>query len=164
MQSLWRCGAVRNMKWFLPGLMCMLLAGASMAQKAHSFEVRNGQFIYDNQPVQIHSGEMHYARIPAPYWRHRLKMVKAMGLNTVATYVFWNYHNPAPGVWDFTTGSHNITEFLRIAKEEGLFVILRPGPYACAEWEFGGYPWWLSKDTSLVIRTYNQPFLDSCKV
>jgi beta-galactosidase len=164
MHSSWRRGLVLNMKCFLPVLICMLLAGASMAQKAHSFEVKNGQFIYDDQPVQIHSGEMHYARIPAAYWRHRLKMVKAMGLNTVATYVFWNYHNPAPGVWDFTTGSHNITEFLRIAKEEGLFVILRPGPYACAEWEFGGYPWWLSKDTSLVIRSYNQPFLDSCKV
>jgi beta-galactosidase len=135
-----------------------------MAQKAHSFEVKNGQFIYDGQPVQIHSGEIHYARIPAAYWRHRLKMIKAMGLNTVATYVFWNYHNPTPGVWDFTTGSHNIKEFLRIAKEEGLFVILRPGPYACAEWEFGGYPWWLTKEPNLVIRSYNQPFLDSCKV
>jgi beta-galactosidase len=152
------------MRWLLFGLISVLICGAAMAQKAHSFEVKNGQFIYDGQPVQIHSGEIHYARIPAAYWRHRLKMVKAMGLNTVATYVFWNYHNPAPGVWDFTTGNHNIKEFLRIAKEEGLFVILRPGPYACAEWEFGGYPWWLSKEPKLVIRSYNQPFLDSCKV
>lgn len=149
---------------FLFGLIGLLIAGTALAQKAHSFEVKNGQFVYDGQPVQIHSGEMHYARIPAAYWRHRLKMIKAMGLNTVATYVFWNYHNTAPGVWDFTTGSHNIKEFLRIAKEEGLFVILRPGPYACAEWEFGGYPWWLTKDPNLVIRGYNQPFLDSCKV
>lgn len=152
------------MRWFLFGLIGLLITGNSLAQKAHSFEVKNGQFVYDGQPVQIHSGEMHYARIPAAYWRHRLKMIKAMGLNTVATYVFWNYHNTAPGVWDFTTGSHNIKEFLRIAKEEGLFVILRPGPYACAEWEFGGYPWWLTKDPNLVIRGYNQPFLDSCKV
>lgn len=150
-------------KWLLSALCSLLFTGASFAQTAHSFEIKNGQFLYDNKPVQIHSGEMHYARIPAPYWRHRLKMMKAMGLNTVATYVFWNYHNPSPGVWDFTTGSHNIREFLRIAKEEGLFVILRPGPYACAEWEFGGYPWWLLKDTSLVVRSYNQPFLDSCK-
>lgn len=151
------------MRGFLFGLIALLISGTAIAQKAHSFEVTNGQFIYDGHPVQIHSGEMHYARIPAPYWRHRLKMIKAMGLNTVATYVFWNYHNPAPGVWDFTTGSHNIREFLRIAKEEGLFVILRPGPYACAEWEFGGYPWWLTKDKNLVIRANNQPFLDSCK-
>ncbi|HUP14048.1 MAG TPA: beta-galactosidase, partial [Niastella sp.] len=152
------------MRWFLFGLVSMLIFTTAVAQKAHLFEVKNGQFIYEGQPVQIHSGEMHYARIPAAYWRHRLKMIKAMGLNTVATYVFWNYHNPAPGVWDFTTGSHNIKGFLRIAKEEGLFVILRPGPYACAEWEFGGYPWWLTKEKNLVIRAYNQPFLDSCKV
>ncbi len=145
-------------------IVALLLPVFSSAQTAHSFEVKNGQFLYDNRSVQIHAGEMHYARIPAPYWRHRLKMIKAMGLNTVATYVFWNYHNPSPGVWDFNTGSHNLAEFLRIAKEENLFVILRPGPYACAEWEFGGYPWWLLKDTSLVIRSYNKPFLDSCKV
>jgi beta-galactosidase len=150
-------------KRLLGGLLGILFTGTVIAQGNHSFEIKEGQFIYDNKPVQIHSGEMHYARIPAPYWRHRLKMIKAMGLNTVATYVFWNYHNPSPGVWDFKTGSHNIREFLRIAKEEGMFVILRPGPYACAEWEFGGYPWWLLKDTSLVVRAYNQPFLDSCK-
>jgi beta-galactosidase len=141
-----------------------LLCNTSTAQSTHTFEIKNGQFLYDNKPIQIHSGEMHYARIPAPYWRHRLKMLKAMGCNTVATYVFWNYHHPSPGVWDFSTGNHNLAEFLRIAKEENLFVILRPGPYACAEWEFGGYPWWLLKDSNLVIRSYNQPFLDSCKV
>jgi len=150
-------------KRWVSGLLGILFTGTVVAQGNHSFEIKDGQFIYDKKPVQIHSGEMHYARIPAPYWRHRLRMIKAMGLNTVATYVFWNYHNPSPGVWDFKTGSHNIREFLRIAKEEGMFVILRPGPYACAEWEFGGYPWWLLKDTSLVVRAYNQPFLDSCK-
>ncbi|THU41101.1 beta-galactosidase [Niastella caeni] len=165
MRSFWHRGPANNGKWFIQCLLyIVLIAGTSKAQTAHSFEVKGGQFLYDNKPVQIHAGEMHYARIPAPYWRHRLKMIKAMGLNTVATYVFWNYHNPSPGVWDFSTGSHNLAEFLRIAKEENLFVILRPGPYACAEWEFGGYPWWLLKDTSLVIRSYNQPFLDSCKV
>nr|GFC61048.1 hypothetical protein [Tanacetum cinerariifolium] len=87
-----------------------------------------------------------------------------MGLNTVATYIFWNYHHPTPGTWDFKTGSHNLPEFLKTAQEEGLFVILRPGPYACAEWEFGGYPWWLQQNKNLVIRANNQPFLDSCNV
>ena len=106
---------------------------------------------------------MHFARIPKAYWRQRLQMLKAMGMNTVATYVFWNYHETAPGVWDFKTDSRNIAEFIRTAQQVGLFVILRPGPYACAEWEFGGYPWWLEKNPDLVIRTYNQPFLDSCK-
>lgn len=133
------------------------------AQK-QTFEIKNGQFLDKGKPVQIHSGEMHYARIPKPYWRHRLQMLKAMGLNTVATYVFWNYHNTAPGVWDFTSENRNLAEFVKLAKEEGLYVILRPGPYACAEWEFGGYPWWLQKNKDLVIRTNNKPFLDSCKV
>ena len=120
--------------------------------------------MYDGKPVQIHSGEMHYARIPHEYWRQRLQMIKAMGLNTVATYVFWNFHETAPGVWDFTTGNHNIKEFIKLAGDEGLMVILRPGPYACAEWEFGGYPWWLAKNKELVIRTNNKPFLDSCNM
>jgi len=136
----------------------------SFAQAKHSFEIKNGNFLYDGKPVQIHSGEMHFARVPKAYWRQRLQMIKAMGLNTVATYVFWNYHETSPGVWDFKTENRNIAEFVKLAGEEGLMVILRPGPYACAEWEFAGYPWWLQKEKSLVIRANNQPFLDSCKV
>ncbi len=135
----------------------------SFAQQKHTFEIKDGNFVYDGKPIQIHSGEMHFARVPKPYWKHRLQMMKAMGLNTVATYVFWNYQETSPGVWDWKTGNHNIAEFIKTAQEVGLFVILRPGPYACAEWEFGGYPWWLQKEKDLVIRSYNKPFLDSCK-
>ena len=130
----------------------------------HIFCIAGSAFLLDGKPFQIHSGEMHFARIPKEYWRHRLQMIKALGLNTVSTYVFWNYHETAPGIWDFKTGNRDIASFIKIAGEEGLMVILRPGPYACAEWEFGGYPWWLQKEKSLVIRTNNQPFLDSCKV
>ena len=133
-------------------------------QVKHTFAITNGNFLYDGQPIKIYSGEMHYERIPAPYWRHRLKMAKAMGLNAVATYVFWNYHETAPGVWDWTTGNRNIKQFVQTAAEEGLMVILRPGPYSCGEWEFGGYPWWLQKEKKLVVRTMNEPFLDSCRV
>ena len=132
-------------------------------QQSHTFAIANGNFIYDGKPLLIHSGEMHYPRVPKEYWRHRMQMMKAMGLNAIATYVFWNYHNTAPGIWDFKTGNHDLTAFIRMAQEEGLFVILRPGPYVCAEWEFGGYPWWLQNNKELAIRT-NQPFLDSCKV
>ena len=147
-------------------LLIFLFSGVDIlhAQQKHTFEIKNSQFVYDGKPIKIHSGEMHFARIPKAYWRQRLEMLKAMGLNTVATYVFWNYHETAPGEWDFKTESRNIAEFIRIAQQVGLFVILRPGPYACAEWEFGGYPWWLVKNPNLVIRTYNQPFLDSCKI
>lgn len=146
-------------------VLLFLLASAiniSFAQQKHTFEIKGGNFLYDGKPIQIHSGEMHFARVPREYWRQRLQMMKAMGLNTVATYVFWNYQEPSPGVWDFKTGNRNIAEFVKIAGEEGMMVILRPGPYACAEWEFGGYPWWLQKEKSLVIRSFNKPFLDSC--
>lgn len=134
------------------------------AKSGHTFAIANGNFLYDGRPVQIHSGELHYARVPADYWRHRLRMMKAMGLNAVATYVFWNYHEVAPGRWDWTSGNRNIRRFMKTAQEEGLMVILRPGPYACGEWEFGGYPWWLQKAKGMEVRTLNKPFLDSCRV
>jgi beta-galactosidase len=145
--------------------LCLTSSLEAQSKKAtHHFAIENGSFMYDGKPIQIHSGEMHFARIPAPYWRHRLKMMKAMGLNAVATYVFWNYHETAPGVWNWQTGNHNIRRFIQTAAEEGMMVILRPGPYCCAEWEYGGYPWWLQNEKSLVVRTVNQPFQDSCRV
>ena len=136
---------------------------SGFAQAKHTFEVKDGNFVYDGKTIQIHSGEMHFARVPKQYWRHRLKMMRAMGLNAVATYVFWNYQETAPGVWDFKSDSRDVAAFVKTAQEEGLMVILRPGPYACAEWEFGGYPWWLQKNKNLVIRNNNKPFLDSCR-
>lgn len=131
---------------------------SSFSQKKHTFEIKNGDFVYDGKPVRIISGEMHYPRIPHQYWRHRMQMLKAMGLNAVATYVFWNIHEPEPGKWDFT-GDKNLAEYIKIAGEEGLMVILRPGPYVCAEWEFGGYPWWLQNVEGLELRRDNGQFL-----
>ena len=81
-----------------------------------------------------------------------------MGLNTVETYVFWNVHEPKPGQYDFT-GQYDVAEFIREAQQEGLYVILRPGPYACAEWEFGGYPAWLLKDPTMEVRSRNPAFM-----
>jgi beta-galactosidase len=145
-------------------LFFILISGFSQKTGSHRFAISGGEFVYDGKPVKIHSGEMHFARVPREYWQHRLRMIKAMGLNTVATYVFWNHHEMAPGVWDFKTENRDIHEFIRLAGEEGLMVILRPGPYACAEWEYGGYPWWLTRNPDLVIRSNNKPFLDSCQV
>ena len=96
---------------------------------------------------------MHYARIPREYWRHRLRMAKAMGLNTISTYVFWNYHEMRPGVFDFHTGNRDVAEFIREAQQEGLWVILRPGPYVCAEWDFGGIPSYLLKSPAVHVRS-----------
>lgn len=128
------------------------------SQSKHTFEIKGGDFVYDGKPVRIISGEMHYPRIPHQYWRHRMQMLKAMGLNAVATYVFWNAHEPEPGKWDFTEDK-NLAEYIKIAGEEGLMVILRPGPYVCAEWEFGGYPWWLQNVEEMELRRDNEQFL-----
>src|SRR5579875_4078406 len=130
----------------------------SRAAAAHSFRAENGQFTLDGQPFQVISGEMHYARIPRAYWRDRLRMAKAMGLNTITVYTFWNEHEPKPGVFDFS-GDNDVAEFIREAQQEGLYVILRPGPYVCAEWEFGGYPAWLLRDHSVVVRSSNLKFM-----
>ncbi|MDE3236875.1 MAG: beta-galactosidase [Bacteroidota bacterium] len=151
------------MKNFYSTIVFLLFAFSSFEQ-CHSIQIKDGKFLLDNRPFIIHAGEMHYARIPEPYWKQRLQMLKAMGLNTVSTYVFWNYHHPSPGVWNFEKDNHNLRKFLDLAKEVGLYVILRPGPYVCAEWDFGGFPWWLPTVRGLEIRTYNQPFLDSCKI
>jgi len=140
-----------------------LTIAITSAQKKQTFAISEGNFLLNGKPIQIHSGEMHYSRIPQPYWRHRLKMMKAMGLNAVATYVFWNYHEVAPGVWDFKTGNKNLAEYIKTAQEEGLFVILRPGPYVCAEWEFGGYPWFLQNVPNMVIRGNNAVYLAATK-
>ncbi len=136
-------------------LLGALAAAPAMAQPAaatHSFGWKGEQFLLDGKPFVIRGGEMHFSRVPREHWRDRLRMMKAMGLNTVGTYLFWNLHEPRPGQFDFS-GQNDIAEFVRIAQEEGLWVILRPGPYACAEWELGGFPAWLLKTPDLRIRT-----------
>ncbi len=145
--------------FYLITLFSLLLSTDSVAQTSSPFEIKNGHFTYNDQPIQILSGEMHYLRIPHQYWRHRLQMLKALGLNTVATYVFWNAHEPEPGKWDFE-GDKNLREYIKLAGEEGMHVNLRPGPYACAEWEFGGYPWWLQNVKGIELRRDNAAFLE----
>lgn len=119
---------------------------------------KDGKLLLHGKPYQILSGEIHYARIPREYWRARLKLVKAMGLNTISTYVFWNLHEPKPGVYDFS-GNLDVAEFIRIAQQEGLNVILRPGPYVCAEWDLGGYPAWLIANPKMVLRSNDPVFI-----
>lgn len=124
----------------------------------HTFSLSDSSFLLDGKPFQMISGEMHYPRIPREAWRARMKMAKAMGLNTIGTYVFWNLHEPQKGKFDFS-GNNDIAEFVRIAREEGLYVILRPSPYVCAEWEFGGYPYWLQNEKGLVVRSKEELYI-----
>lgn len=128
------------------------------AAKIHTFAIGDTDFLLDNARFQIRCGEIHSTRVPKEYWRHRLQMAKAMGLNTVCAYLFWNRHEPTPGTFDWS-GENDVPEFVRIAQEEGLFVILRPGPYACAEWEMGGFPWWLLKNPNIALRTNDPDYL-----
>jgi len=126
---------------------------------AHRFAVGPRDFLLDGQPLQIRCGEMHFARVPREYWSHRLKAIKAMGLNTVCAYLFWNYHEWREGKYDWS-GQRDAAEFCRLAQQEGLWVILRPGPYACAEWEMGGLPWWLLKHPGdAFLRTRDDAFM-----
>lgn len=146
----------------LAGFMCGL-AGSSAtaapaAPKPPVFEIGRKDFLLDGHRLQIRCGEIHFARVPRDYWRHRLQMCKAMGLNTVCAYLFWNYHEWKEGVYDWS-GNRDAAEFCRIAQEEGLWVMLRPGPYSCAEWEMGGFPWWLLKNEEVKLRTRDEFYI-----
>jgi len=134
------------------------LASVSSASPDHKFEIVNGKFNLDGKPFVILAGEIHPSRVPKEYWRQRIKMAKAMGLNTISVYEFWNMHEPEKGQFYFK-GNEDVAKFIRICQEEGMFTILRPGPYVCAEWEFGGYPYWLLNEPGLVVRTKDPRFM-----
>lgn len=140
--------------------LCALPLALPAQQPAHRFGVEGDHFVLDGKPFQVIAGEMHYARIPREYWRARLQMARAMGLNTVATYVFWNVHEPKPGVYDFS-GNNDLAAFIKLAAEEHLHVLLRAGPYSCAEWELGGFPAWLLKDPKMAtaLRSKDPAFM-----
>src|SRR5436190_3114166 len=137
-----------------------LILGLSVnAQTKHSFVLSKTDFLLDTKPFQIISGEMHPARIPKEYWRHRIQMAKAMGCNTIAAYIFWNYHEQKEGRFDFKTENRDIAEFIRICQQEGMWVLLRPGPYVCAEWDFGGLPPYLLKYPDIKVRCMDPRYM-----
>ena len=115
------------------------------------------RFYLDGKPFQLISGAIHYFRIVPQYWKDRLEKLKAMGCNTVETYIPWNIHEPEKGKFCFD-GMCNIGEFISIAANLGLYVILRPSPYICAEWEFGGLPAWLLKEDGMKLRCSYEPY------
>lgn len=142
-------------------LLFFLLTSWNIAS-ADDFKIENGKFLLNGEPIQLICGEMHYPRVPQEYWRDRLLRAKAMGINTISTYVFWNIHERRPGEFDFS-GEADLAKFIKTAQEVGLYVVLRPGPYVCAEWDFGGYPYWIQKEKGMVWRADNEPFLKACK-
>ena len=120
--------------------------------------IEKGQFCMDGKPFPIYSGAIHYFRVPREHWEDRLEKLKAAGFNTVETYVCWNLHEPREGEFCFS-GMLDIAEFLRTAQRLGLYAIVRPGPYICAEWDFGGFPAWLLKDENMRLRCNYAPYL-----
>ena len=136
----------------------VLFSAAALPATAGSFEAKGRDFLLDGKPIQILSGEIHYPRVPRPYWQDRLRKAKAMGLNTICTYLFWNLHEPQPGRWDFADNL-DFVAFLKACQAEGLHAIVRPGPYVCAEWELGGYPAWLLADPQTKLRATDPRFL-----
>lgn len=131
------------------------------AAAPHSFGFSGGQFLLDGRPFTLRAGELHFQRIPREYWRDRLLKVRAMGLNAVGTYVFWNLLETEPGQWDFS-GENDLETFVHTAREVGLWVVLRPGPYTCAEWDFGGLPAWLLRTPDIRVRCSDPRYLQAC--
>ena len=143
----------------------LLAAPATMqaASKPGTFTTGNKTFLLNGKPFVVKAAEVHYPRIPRPYWEHRIQMCKALGMNTVCIYVFWNIHEQKEGQFDFT-GNNDVAEFCRIAQKNGMYVIVRPGPYVCAEWEMGGLPWWLLKKKDIKLRERDPYFMERVKI
>lgn len=150
------------MKYFyfaIAAAFSLMIHSCGSQKVGHQFTLGDSTFLLDGKPFLMISGEIHYPRVPREAWRQRMMMAKAMGLNTIGTYVFWNLHEPKKDKYDFS-GNNDIAAFVKTAQEEGLWVVLRPSPYVCAEWEFGGYPYWLQNEEGLEVRSKEARYLE----
>ena len=138
-------------------------SSAVAAQKGGSFRVGDKTFLLNDKPFVVKAAEVHYPRIPRAYWDQRIKMCKALGMNTLCIYIFWNSHEQQEGVFDFT-GNNDIRAFVKLAQANGMWVIVRPGPYVCAEWEMGGLPWWLLKKKDIRLREQDPYFMERLEI
>ena len=137
--------------------------GIDAAKKPGTFTVGDKTFLLNGQPFVVKAAEVHYPRIPRPYWEHRIQMCKALGMNAVCIYIFWNIHEQREGEFNFTD-NNDVAEFCRLAQKNGMYVIVRPGPYVCAEWEMGGLPWWLLKKKDIKLRERDPYFMERVKI
>ena len=144
-------------------LLCSFSCLPMMAQNKGTFEAGKGSFMLNGKPFIVKAAEMHYPRIPRAYWDHRIKMAKALGMNTICIYIFWNIHEQREGQFDFSD-NNDVAAFCKLAQKNGMYVIVRPGPYVCAEWEMGGLPWWLLKKKDIRLREQDPYFMERVKI
>ncbi|MDH6305645.1 beta-galactosidase [Parabacteroides sp. PF5-5] len=142
----------------------LLLCGCNSKQgKENSFKIGDKTFLVNGKPIVIKAAEIHYTRIPSEYWEHRIRLCKALGMNTICIYAFWNIHEQKPGEFNFS-GNNDIAAFCRLAQQYDMYIMLRPGPYVCSEWEMGGLPWWLLKKEDIALRSNDPYFLERTKL
>lgn len=154
-----------NRKFYLKTIITTLLFSLSTLTalaRGGDFTAGKNTFLLNGQPFVVKAAELHYPRIPRPYWDQRIKMCKALGMNTICLYVFWNIHEQQEGKYDFI-GNNDVAAFCRLAQKNGMYVIVRPGPYVCAEWEMGGLPWWLLKKKDIRLREDDPYFIARVK-
>ncbi len=144
-------------------LLCSFSCLPMMAQNKGTFEAGKGSFMLNGKPFIVKAAEMHYPRIPRAYWDHRIKMAKTLGMNTICIYIFWNIHEQREGQFDFSD-NNDVAAFCKLAQKNGMYVIVRPGPYVCAEWEMGGLPWWLLKKKDIRLREQDPYFMERVKI
>ena len=144
-------------------LFALISATVLANNKPGTFTTGDKTFLLNGQPFVVKAAEVHYPRIPRPYWEHRIQMCKALGMNAVCIYIFWNIHEQQEGLFNFTD-NNDVAEFCRIAQKNGMYVIVRPGPYVCAEWEMGGLPWWLLKKKDIKLRERDPYFMERVKI
>ncbi len=137
---------------------CLTLVGKAQNTPG-TFEIGKNTFLLNGKPIVLKAAEIHYPRIPEPSWDQRIEMCKSLGMNAICIYIFWNLHEQTPGVFNFT-GNNDIARFCRLAQKHGMYVIVRPGPYVCAEWEMGGLPWWLLKKQDIKLRTLDSYYME----
>ncbi|MCC8089354.1 MAG: beta-galactosidase [Rikenellaceae bacterium] len=145
------------------GLLVAIMPASSQDRPQGTSEIGENTFLINGKPTVIKAAELHYSRIPREYWEHRILMSKALGMNTVCMYIFWNIHEQEENRFDFT-GQNDIAEFCRLVQKHGMYLIVRPGPYVCAEWEMGGLPWWLLKKKDIDLRSREPYFIERTRI
>lgn len=147
----------------MAGMLTLTPSAALAANKPGSFGIGDKTFLLNGKPFVVKAAEVHYPRIPRAYWDQRIKMCKALGMNTLCIYIFWNIHEQKMGEFNFTD-NNDIRAFVKLAQQNGMYVIVRPGPYVCAEWEMGGLPWWLLKKKDIKLREQDPFFMERLEI